>query len=90
MPDKVHLERGRKIGPPLKESKGKKKTSRSQFISGFSEAPAGSRHAGPSGPVTELGLPLYRTIGPSYFQSSTELGKGGDDLRAEPYGIDMH
>ena len=55
--------------------------SHSQYMSGFLKAPAGSRYAGPSGPVTETRpvllrdwgrcyTPLLRTIGSCYFQSS--------------------
>ena len=52
MPDKMHLEGGPKLGPPLAESE-EESFSHSQHMSGFLKAPAGSRYAGPSGPVTE-------------------------------------
>ena len=62
MPDKMHLEGGPKIGPPLAESE-EESFSHSQHMSGFSEAPAGSRDAGPSGPVAETGRFLLRNWG---------------------------
>ena len=59
MPDKMHLEGGPKIGPPLAKSE-EESFSQSQHMSRSSEAPAGSRYAGPSGPVTETGRFLLR------------------------------
>ena len=59
MPDKMHLKGGPKIGPPLAESE-EEYFSHSQHMPGFSEAPAGSRYTGPSGPVTETGWLLLR------------------------------
>ena len=77
MPDKKG---GPKIGPPLAESE-EESFSPSEHMSGFAEAPAGSRYAGLGGPVTETGrfllrlsrnwgrllLHSIRTIGSCYF-----------------------
>ena len=54
MPDKMNREGGPKIGPPLAESE-KQNFSSSEHTSGLSEASAGSRYTGPSGPVAETG-----------------------------------
>ena len=62
MPDKMHLEGGPKIGPLLAESE-EESFSQTQHMSGFAEAPAGSRYAGPSGPVTETGRFRLRNWG---------------------------
>ena len=47
MPHKMNLEEDRKIGPPLAESE-EETFSTSEHMSGFSEALAGSRYAGPN------------------------------------------
>ena len=62
MPDKMHLEGGPKIGPLLAKS-AEESFSQSQHMSRSSQAPAGSRYAGPSGPVTENGRFLLRNWG---------------------------
>ena len=69
MPDKMHLEGGPKIGPLLAESE-EESSGQSQHMSGFSEAPAGSRYAGPSGRVTETGRFLLRSWGQFLLHST--------------------
>ena len=62
MRDKMHLEGEAKIGIPLAESE-EERFSPSEHMPRFSEPNAGSRYAGPSGPVTETGQFLLRNWG---------------------------
>ena len=82
MPDKMHLEGGPNIGPPLAES-GEERYTPSEHMSGFSEAPANSITQGqaallrkPAGSCYGIGAsscyaPLLRTIVCCYSPPTT-------------------
>ena len=99
MPEKIGSRRGSKIGPLLAES-GEESFSPSEHMSGFSEASAGSRYAGPSGPVSCYGIgagscyaSLLRTISSCYFQFSAQAGyakKLGSEYKSDSVAWLIH